>query len=529
MSIAEPDVLELARAERDRRNVASERASLAITFRDFVRAAWPVLKPQEPYKHGWHIDAICAHLEAVSAGEIDRLQVWIPPGTMKSGTVTVFWHPWEWTTRPWLRYWGASYETRLAGRLSAMSRDLIMSDWYQTRWPIEFNREGEFYYANTEGGTRLATAPNSTGTGEHGHRILIDDPINAKAADATSRVVLEGANEWYDGTVATRGIGHHARVIVMQRLHENDLAGHAQEIEDWTVLCLPERFEVGHPYAWRGERVIDPVAERLKGTPLEYGDPRDENELIWPQHRNDQQSEALAKALTSYRAAGQLQQRPAAREGQIIKTAWWRFYDPRIRSQERWTDLPRMGMVIISTDTPLKDKQTSDKCSMQCYGVRGADRYLLDIRTDHMSYPIAKRTLLEMARWARRTWPYCPHYILIENMGYGVELIVDIKRELTGVEKIDPAKEGDKEVRAESATDALSSGNIFVPGIGPPEHPAYDETRTPADVAAFLFSCAQFPFGTFDDDVDAWSQAQNWLRRRTVTPMRTSSSMRKRR
>ena len=87
-----------------------------------MREAWPTLKPEERYQHNWHIEAICEHLEAVSAGEINRLQIWIPPGMMKTTMVSVFWHAWEWTTKPWLRYWGASYETRLAGRLSKQSQ-----------------------------------------------------------------------------------------------------------------------------------------------------------------------------------------------------------------------------------------------------------------------------------------------------------------------------------------------------------------------------------------------------------------------
>jgi predicted phage terminase large subunit-like protein len=314
----------------------------------------------------------------------------------------------------------------------------------------------------------------------------------------------------------------------MQRLHENDLAGHAAELEDWTVLCLPERFETGHPYAWRGERVHPAVAEKMSGTELAYGDPRDEGELIWPGHRDERQSEALARSLTSYRAAGQLQQRPAAREGQILKVSWWRFYDPRIRERETWAELPNFGMVVISADTPLKDKESNDLVAIQCYGIRGADRYLLDLRKGHMNYPSAKRAIKEMAQWARRHWPRCPHYVLIENAGYGPELIVDLKREITGVTKIDPGKDGDKEIRAESASDALESGNVFLPGFGPPAHPIFDEARTPADVSDFVFSCSQFPFAIHDDDVDAWSQVMNWLRGRTATPMRTSSSMKRR-
>lgn len=491
--------------ERDKRTAAVEREELPKSLSKFIAAGWHVIKPEEAYLHNWHIDAICEHLEAVSAGEITRLQVWIPPGTMKTGTVSVFWPAWEWTTRPWLRYWTASYETRLAGRMSTMARDLMQSEWYQQRWSesFRFTREGEHYYGNDRGGTRLATAPQSTGSGEHGHRIIIDDPINARSADATSRVVLNDTNDWYDGTVVTRGIGlDHARVLVMQRLHENDLAAHILEQEDWQVLCLPERYEANHPFVWPD-------------------DPRSEGDLLWPEHRDEKLSNALAASLTSHRAAGQLQQRPAAREGEILKRDNWRFYDPRIRAKDDWGKLGRFGMVVISVDTPLKDKETNDNVAVQCWGVKGADRYLLDLRLGKMNYGLAKRTVTEMARWARRHWHSCAHFILIENAGYGVELIIDLKRDLTGVTKIAPGSEGDKIQRAEAANDGLESGNYFLPGYGPPWQPAYDEHQTPADVAAFIDNAARFPHAQHDDDVDAWSQAGNWLRSNQAEPIRS--------
>ena len=500
-------------AERARRDAEREREELPKSLAKFIAAGWHVLNPETDFHDNWHIQAICEHLEAVSQGEILRLQIWVPPGSMKTGTVSVFWHPWEWTLRPWLRYWSASYETRLAGRMSTMSRTLMLSDWYQLRWgdKFQFTREGEHYYGNDRGGTRLATAPKSTGTGEHGHRIIIDDPIKADAADATSRVTLDEANNWYDGTLSTRGIDigfKHARVIVMQRLHEDDLAAHVLEQEDWTVLCLPERYEPDHPFVWPE-------------------DPRKEGELLWPDHRDEQASTALAKTLTSHRAAGQLQQRPAAREGDMLKRDWWRWYDPRIRSSEQWSKLGRFGVVVISVDTPLKDKESNDNVAVQCWGVKGADRYLLDLRLGKMNYGLAKRTIREMALWARKTWRGCPHYILIENAGYGVELIIDLKRELTGVIKITPGVEGAKEQRAEAASDALESGNYFLPGYGPPWQPSYDEHRTPADAAAFVHSAALFPNASHDDDVDAWSQFGNWLRSKNTTPIRVSRPRRR--
>lgn len=495
---------------KDEQAVRQEMESCRASLATYIEKSWHVLKPMEEYHHNWHIDAICEKLEAVSRSEITRLQVWVPPGTMKTMIVSVFWPSWEWIDNPWLRYWGASYEVRLAGRMAAMSRDLMMSTWWQARWGdgFKFNREGENYFGNDMGGTRLATAPQSTGSGEHGHRILIDDPINAKSADATSKVTLNEANEWYDGTVVTRGIGNnHARVIIMQRLHEEDLAAHVLESDEWEVLCLPERYEPSHPFAW-------PDDPRTK-----------EGELLWPSHRNEKASDALAASLTPHRAAGQLQQRPSAKEGDILQTAWWRFYDPRIRSKEEWSQLPKFSMVVMSLDCPQKDKETNDNVAIQTWGINGMHRYLLDLRLGKMSYPLAKRATIEMANWARATWPRSRHVILIENTGYGADMILDLKVEFTGVTKINPQQDGDKVVRADAASDSLSSGHCFLPGFGPPwRPPVYEAGNTPADVAAFIHSCSRFPNGSHDDDVDAWSQTINWLRGKQTRPVRTSSA-----
>jgi predicted phage terminase large subunit-like protein len=506
------DLLQSLYSARERQQIAQDAEECSKSLSVFIERAWPHLKPEDTFVHNWHIDAVAEKLEAISAGEIFRLQVWLPPGAMKSLSVSVLWPAWEWTTKPNMRYWGASYETRFAARLSAMSRDTMLSSWYQARWGdrFKFTRDAENYYANDRGGTRLATSPESIGTGEHGHRILIDDPIKATAADATSKVTLSLVNDWYDGTVVTRGIEigfRPARVIVMQRLHEQDLAAHVLELEDWEVLCLPERYEPSHPFVWPE-------------------DPRTtEGELLWPEQRGEESSNALARALTPHRAAGQLQQRPSAKEGDILKTEWWRFYDQRIREKESWEQ--HFGMVVISVDCPQKDKETNDNIAIQCWGVHGADRYLLDLRVGKMNFNLAKRQISEMSKWARKRFQ-CSHFILIENTGYGPELIVDLKREFTGVTKISPQKDGNKVVRAESAADALEAGNCFLPGYGPPWQPAFDHSKTPADVCAFIHELATFPNGQYDDQTDSWSQTMNWLRGRNARPMKMGSAHRQR-
>lgn len=519
------EMRELLRRELEDRRIAEESEQLSGSLRDFVKASWEHLEPETQYIHNWHVDAICEHLEAVSRGEIKRLQVWVPPQSMKSRLVSVLWPAWEWTFAPGLKYWTASYDNHLAGHLASISYNLMQTAWYRERWGpnFKFIRDAEHFFANSRGGHRLATSPESKGTGYHGHRILIDDALRAQ--QEISKVDLEKINDWYDGTVTSRGLGaDHARILVMQRLHENDIAAHLLELEDWVVLALPERFWKTHPYAWRGRR----TDIESKGSTFGTGDPRrEEDELLWPEQRPAALSDAQAQSLR-YRAAGQLQQWPTPREGQILKRHWWRFYDPAIlRDPKR---KPKVTSVIQSIDTPLKDKESNDFVALQAWGVKGADRYLLDLRKGHMNYSQARRAIIEQARYARGLYPRVAHYVLIENAGYGVELIVDLKRELTGVTKISPTQDGDKIMRAEAASSDLESGNCWLPGVGG----GADETLGPAktvsaDIADFIQSLALFPNATHDDDVDAWSQCMNWLRARVIARGRTSSPFKRRR
>jgi predicted phage terminase large subunit-like protein len=501
-------------AEISRRRAVEDANRLSGSLRDFVPEAWKTLKPDEEFQGNWHIDAICEHLEAVSRGEILRLEIWVPRASMKSLLVSVFWPAWEWTRDPWLRYWTASYELGLAGRLSGLAQEVMKSPWYQQRWGERFRmvNESAKYCRNNKGGTRLATAPGSTALGEHGHRIIIDDAINAEDADATSRFKLDGTNEWYDATVmgSRAAPATTAIVIIMQRLHEDDIAAHAmaKKPDAWTILCLPERYESDHPFAWKG-------------------DPRTEGDLLWPEHRPDFASEEWISSLGSHRAAGQAQQRPAAREGDILKRYWWRFYDPRLFSDERMAKRrPKFSNIIQTVDAPQKDKQSNDRVAIQAWGVARGDRYLLDLKVGHMNYNQARRAILEQATFVRKTYPRAAHHILIENAGYGVELIEELRREITGVKKMTPAQEGDKVLRAESAASDLESGNCFLPGYrqGADEMAMPDESRTSMDILGFIDECAIFPNGRYDDQVDAWSQGMNWLRKRMTRSARVFSS-----
>ena len=224
----------------------------------------------------------------------------------------------------------------------------------------------------------------------------------------------------------------------------------------------------------------------------------------------------------------------AALEGDLLKRSWWRFYQPRQRTESEkafLARLPKFSKVIISVDAPLKDKEASDYLAVQAWGVDMANRYLLDARRTKASYDQAKRTIAEMSRWARQRWPKALHRVLIENAGYGPELIVDLKREVGLIEKVSVGAEGSKGMRALSAAGDLETGNVYLPGRAKDDLSGPDERGTPDWALSLVDEAALFQLdgshGSHDDQVDSWSMAMNWLRAKQSQPMRTSSAVRR--
>jgi phage terminase large subunit-like protein len=183
----------------------------------------------------------------------------------------------------------------------------------------------------------------------------------------------------------------------------------------------------------------------------------------------------------------------AALEGDALKRAWWRYYEPQTRaeSQAAFLDrLPKFQWVIVSVDTPLKDKESSDYVAIQVWGADRANRYLLDAVQEKLSYEQAKRRVTEMARWARRHWK-CQHRVLIENAGYGVELLVDLQRDIGGVHKVTSNAEGTKGQRALAAAGDLETGQCYLPGRMKGDLTGPDPS-SPALTLSLVEECAMF-------------------------------------
>ena len=230
------------------------------SLREFFRQSWPVLEPQTQCIPNWHIECIAEHLEAVSAGEIRRLIINIPPRMTKSLLVSVAWPCWEWIEAPAQRWIFCSYAGSLSTMHSLVRRNLIASPWYQERWgrrvrlKADQNQKSEF--ENTASGRMTATSITGATTGKGGNRLVLDDPQDPR--QAASDLERQAAIDFYTGTLSTRLDDRRrgAIVLIMQRLHEQDLTGYILSTETgWTHLSLPmraeKRTEVSYPRSGR--------------------------------------------------------------------------------------------------------------------------------------------------------------------------------------------------------------------------------------------------------------------------------------
>jgi len=280
---------------------------------EFVAQGWHVLEPQTELLWGWAPQTICDHLEAVTDERIKRLLINCPPGLMKSLLVSVFWPAWEWGPRGLSHhsFVSTSYAQDLALRDSRKMRMLVESDWFQKRWPLKFasdaNAKGLF--ENEKRGFRSSTAFTSM-TGKRGHRVILDDPHSVRSgeSDAQRQETITTFREALPSRVNNKDS---AIVVVMQRLHEEDVSGEIISRNDgrYVHLCLPMRFEV----------------DRACETRIGFKDPRTkEGELLFPEFFDEERTSLLeAELASSYAIAGQLQQRPVAREGGLFKRHWF--------------------------------------------------------------------------------------------------------------------------------------------------------------------------------------------------------------
>jgi predicted phage terminase large subunit-like protein len=456
--------------EEVRRDTDAVRARCA-TLTGFIREAWHVVEPNNRYVEGWHVGAIGEHLEAITRGQLNRLLINVPPGTMKSLLSSVLWPAWEWgpQERGSLRYLSTSYADHLCVRDTRRMRDLVMSEWYRTLWPhIRLTRSGERSFENTLTGKRDGVAFASL-TGGRGDRVIIDDPHSTETAE--SDVERAKTTRIFRESVPTRlnSPEHSAIVIIMQRLHSEDVSGQALSLDlGYEHLCLPMEYE----------------ADRGCTTRIGFKDPRThDGDLLFPARFPREVVERDKRPMGEYAVAGQFQQRPVPREGGLFKRTWFEdCFVPAAPAGVRW---------VRHWDLAASTQKTSAFTAGVKIG-RAPDGVFY---VGHVARARASgdevRSLIRMT--AETDGKAC-HVSLPQDPGQaGKVQAADFIRRLAGWNVSAEPETGDKITRAEPFAAQCAAGNVkLVKG----------EWN-----AAYLDELCLFPGGSFKDQVDASSGA----------------------
>lgn len=478
--------------ERSRRDSIK---SLATFYKNYV---WPTVEGGKPFVDNWHIHAIAEHLEAVTAGQIKRLVINIPPRCGKSNLASVAWPAWTWIKKPEKQWLCGSYAEKLAIRDSLRMRRIVSSPEYVRDFGDSFkltvDQNQKIRFQNDKNGHRIAFGMTGGVMGDGGDILLIDDPHDRQGAH--SEAERENALTTYDEALITRlnDLSTSAIVIIMQRLHQNDLSGHVLRQSGWTHLMLPMEYE----------------SKSTKTTSIGFVDPRTQDgEVLDPVRFPQAELGVLKVSLGDYGTAGQLQQRPSPAGGGILKS-------DRIRLWPTERPFPDLEFVLQSYDTAFTERTEGDPTAFTGWGVfEHAGRrnvLLLECWADQLAYPDLRKKVMDDwgAKYGgRKNDPLHPprkaDVVLIEKKGSGQSLIQDLGRSNVPVASYDPGR-SDKIARAHMVAPFLDNGVVWV------LESRKDAGQPVKWARPFIEQMEQFPNGEHDDMVDTFTQALIYLR-----------------
>ncbi len=460
-----PDPMHRSSAER----LAA--AILATDLYSFVQASFPVISGGQRLLPNWHIEAMAHSLMEVFEGRTQRLIITVPPRSLKSICASVCFPAFVFGHDPSARLICVSYAEALARKHANDCRALMRSALYRGIFPatrISPMKDTETEVMTTARGSRLATSVGGTLTGRGGKLLIIDDPL--KPQDAHSELARESLKQWYSNTLLSRldHKGEGSIVVVMQRLHPDDLVGHLLEQGGWKHLNLPAIAEE--------ETTIELGANRCYR--------RRVGDVLHPTREPKLALDELRASMGSMEFSAQYQQAPVPSGGNLIRWSWFRFY-------ERTPDPQPGDKVIVSWDTALSSSQLADYSACVVLLVRRETVYVLDVMRARLEYPDLKRAVLDRhQRWRKAG---CSDYaLLIEKKGSGLSLIQDLQRQNIRPIGVDP--EGDKIMRMAAQTAPIEAGAVHLP------------IRAPW-IDEFKQEILAFPVSKHDDQIDALSQA----------------------
>ncbi|GFO74010.1 hypothetical protein BPLS_P0409 [Bathymodiolus platifrons methanotrophic gill symbiont] len=451
----------------------------------FIQFTFTIIEPHTPYSHNAHIDLIADHLMQSHQGEARNLIINMPPRMMKSLSASVAYPAWVLGKAPQTKIMCVSYSEDLARDLSMKTQQLMKSREYQAIFPgtqLSDKRQTLLECHTTSGGGRYAVSTGGAIAGLGADIIIIDDPI--KPSDANGKR-LESCNRWFSENIYQRLNNKNtgAIIVVMQRVHENDLTGFLLEKKTpWQYLCLPA------------------IAESDESRALKSGGHyyRKQGDALHPERESLKQLDFVKYDLGSYVFAGQYQQQPAPEGESIVKRAWFNEYHE--------DELPNFDLIIQSWDTAMTENESSDYSVGMTIGyIKDGYKnyyYILDVIRKKMEYP----KLLHCIRsWIHKNNHHTHKKVIVEDIGSGKAIIQSLRNEGHNICAYKPT--ADKHTRLIAVTDILESGFVYLP-------------KKAQWLDDFLLEVTRFPNAKHDDQVDALSQALNWLMSNYRVPVR---------
>lgn len=414
-----------------------------------------------------------------------------------------------------LRYVAFSYSASLTERDNGKFRDLIMHSDFQAMYgdAVKLRKVGETKITNTAHGFKLATSIGGVGTGERGDRIILDDPHNVKESE--SDTVREETIRWFRESMSSRmnDIAKSAVVVIMQRVHENDVSGTILELElPYLHLMIPMRFvwdadEEGEPYPTE----IGWVDPRWREIPDDC-----EGTLAWEARFPEDEVDKLERVLGPYATAGQLQQTPEPRGGGILKREFWQPWPAGKK-------FPAFSYVFAYLDGAFTQDEQNDPSALSIWGVFESDegypramlvfaweKYLAfegqrlfpehgENQREFMERQMREWGLVEWTAHTMKHWK-CDR-LLIEAKANGISAAQSLEaryRSKNWVVQLDPVK-GDKTARMIAVQPTFSQKMIYAPV-------ERDWCKKVMD------QCAIAPLGKHDDLCDTVTGAVKHLR-----------------
>jgi predicted phage terminase large subunit-like protein len=446
-----------------------------MSFYEFFKQAWHIVEPAIELSSNWHHKYICDALQEEAERIIAKkpktkdIIINVPFRSTKSLIVTVMFPVWSWIKDPKLRFITSSYSANLSIELATKSRDIIFSEWFKSRWGTIFHIKKDQNlkerYENNHMGMRRATSVGGTVTGQGGDFLIVDDPLSPQMANsATER---ENANEWYRTTFYSRlnspKIG--VRIIIMQRVHEDDLSGFLLDREtrlNYNHICIPA--------------TIDGVVK-----PKKLENFYDENGLFWDERFGQDVLDDYKKALGSYGYAGQLMQTPTPLDSGMIRQEWFKI--DRYRED---------GVVNFVIDPAYTANQKNDPSALLAYIYKDNKWQIIDCTNVYKEFPDLVKFI---PQWVTKNGYTNKSRIFVEPKASGKSIVQTLIRE-TGLNvREDKPPTKDKVARVADISATLESGRVgLLQGSWNNE---------------FLDQLTKFPSAKHDDMVDCLVMAVN--------------------